>query len=96
MSNKKMNEHYTVSYLGNVIGGQIISYANVEIEVMKRTAAKSIKAGEAVWFGCDVGKMFHQDFLHQIHFHKYCTQSVLLTIGAIEFYYSSNHSTFAP
>ena len=61
MSNKKMNEHYTVSYLGNVIGGQIISYANVEIDVMKRVAAKSIKAGEAVWFGCDVGKMFHRD-----------------------------------
>jgi len=61
MSNKKMNEHYTVSFLGNVVGGQIISYANVEIDLMKRAAAKSIKAGEAVWFGCDVGKMFHRD-----------------------------------
>ncbi len=61
MSNKKMNEHYTVNYLGNVIGGQIISYANVEIDVMKQAAVKSIKAGEAVWFGCDVGKMFHRD-----------------------------------
>jgi len=61
MSNKKLNEHYTVSYLGNVVGGKIISYANVEIDVMKRVAVKSIKAGEAVWFGCDVGKMFHRD-----------------------------------
>lgn len=61
MSNKEMNEHYTVSYLGNVVGGQIISYANVQIDVMKRAAVKSIKAGEAVWFGCDVGKMFHRD-----------------------------------
>ncbi|HIG51252.1 MAG TPA: aminopeptidase, partial [Candidatus Marinimicrobia bacterium] len=61
MSNKEMNEHYTVSYLGNVTGGDAISYGNVEIEVMKRAAAKSIKAGEAVWFGCDVGKMFHRD-----------------------------------
>ena len=61
MSNKEMNEHYTVSYLGNVMGGDAISYGNVEIEVMKRAAAKSIKAGEAVWFGCDVGKMFHRD-----------------------------------
>jgi bleomycin hydrolase len=61
MSNKEMNEHYTVSYLGNVVGGQIISYANVEIDVMKRIAAKSIKEGEAVWFGCDVAKMFHRD-----------------------------------
>jgi bleomycin hydrolase len=61
MSNKKMNEHYTVSYLGNVVGGQIISYANVDIDIMKRAAAKSIKSGEAVWFGCDVGKMFHRE-----------------------------------
>jgi len=61
MSNKEMNEHYTVSYLGNVVGGQIISYANVEINVLKKVAEKSIKAGEAVWFGCDVGKMFHRD-----------------------------------
>ena len=61
MSNKKINKHYTVSYLGNVVGGQLISYANVEINVMKKMAVKSIKAGEAVWFGCDVGKMFHQD-----------------------------------
>ena len=61
MSNKKMNELYTVSYLGNVVGGQIINYANVEIDDMKRTAIKSIKNNEAVWFGCDVGKMFHRD-----------------------------------
>ena len=61
MSNKEMNEHYTVSYLGNVVGGKIISYSNIEMDVIKRVAAKSIKAGEAVWFGCDVGKMFHRD-----------------------------------
>ena len=61
MSNKEINEHYTVNYLGNVVGGQDISYANVEIDVMKRAVAKSIQAGEAVWFGCDVGKMFHRE-----------------------------------
>tara|TARA_B100000315_G_C14138276_1_gene390168 strand:- start:18 stop:551 length:534 start_codon:yes stop_codon:yes gene_type:complete len=61
MSNKEMNAHYTVSYLGNVIGGQIISYANVEVDVMKQAAVKSIKGREAVWFGCDVAKMFHRD-----------------------------------
>ena len=61
MSNKKMNELYTVSYLGNVVGGQIINYANVAIDDMKRAAIKSIKNNEAVWFGCDVGKMFHRD-----------------------------------
>jgi len=61
MSNKKMNEHYSVSYLGNVVGGEIISYANVDINTIKRAAIKSIKNDEAVWFGCDVGKMFHHE-----------------------------------
>jgi bleomycin hydrolase len=61
MSNKEINEHYTVNYLGNVVGGQNISYINIEVDVMKRAAAKSIKEGEAVWFGCDVGKMFHRE-----------------------------------
>ena len=61
MSNKQMNELYTVSFLGNVVGGQIIKYANIEIDDIKRAAIKSIKSNEAVWFGCDVGKMFHRD-----------------------------------
>ena len=61
MSNKKMNEHYTVSYLGNVVGGHKISYANVEIDIMKTATLKSIRGGEAVWFGCDVSKMFHRE-----------------------------------
>ncbi len=60
MSNKKMNELYTVSYLGNVVGGQIIKYANVELDEIKKSAIKSIKNNESVWFGCDVGKMFHR------------------------------------
>ena len=61
MSNKEINELYTVSYLGNVIDGEIIKYANVEMDVIKRASVKSLKNNEAVWFGCDVGKMFHRD-----------------------------------
>ncbi len=60
MSNKNMNELYTVNFLGNVVDGEIIKYANVDIEVMKKAAIKSIENNEAVWFGCDVGKMFHR------------------------------------
>ena len=56
MSNKKMNELYTVKYLGNVVGADIIKYANVDIQELKNAAIKSIKKNEAVWFGCDVGK----------------------------------------
>tara|TARA_B100002052_G_C15885197_1_gene601205 strand:+ start:73 stop:1413 length:1341 start_codon:yes stop_codon:yes gene_type:complete len=61
MSNKKMNELYTVSFLGNVVEGQIIKYANVDIDIIKQAAIKSIKNDESVWFGCDVGKMFHRN-----------------------------------
>ena len=61
MSNKRMNELYTVSFLGNVMEGQIIKYANVNLSDIKKAAIKSIKNNEAVWFGCDVGKMFHRE-----------------------------------
>ena len=61
MSNKKMNELYTKDFLGNVVGGNIIKYANVEINELKKAAIKSIKNDEAVWFGCDVSKMFHRE-----------------------------------
>jgi len=61
MSNKKMNTLYTVSYLGNVVEGQPIRYLNVSIDEMKKFSIKSIKADEAVWFGCDVGKKFHRN-----------------------------------
>ena len=56
MSNKKMNELYTVNYLGNVVGGDIIKYANVRIGELKKAAIKSLNKNEAIWFGCDVGK----------------------------------------
>ena len=50
------NKHYTVQHLGNVWGGKAVSYVNVEIGQLKKYAIASIKAGKAVWFGCDVGK----------------------------------------
>jgi len=61
MSNKELNKLYTVKYLGNVVEGQIIKYLNVSIDEMKKFAITSLKNDEAVWFGCDVGKMFHRD-----------------------------------
>ncbi len=48
---------FTVEYLGNVVGGTMVKYLNVEIELMKKMALKTIQAGEPVWFGCDCGKM---------------------------------------
>ena len=61
MIDKKMNELYTIKYLGNVVEGQIIKYLNIDLEEMKKYSIKSLKNNEAVWFGCDVGKMFHRD-----------------------------------
>lgn len=56
-----LNRVYTIDYLGNVVGGQIIRYLNVEPETMKRAAVAMLKDGRPVWFGCDVGKAFDRD-----------------------------------
>lgn len=47
---------YTVDCLGNVVGGRKTIYNNQPIETLIEVTAKSIKAGEAVWFGCEVSK----------------------------------------
>ncbi|XP_061460952.1 bleomycin hydrolase [Rhineura floridana] len=53
------NQLYTVEYLGNMVGGRKTLYNNQPIELLKKMAAASIRDGEAVWFGCDVGKYFN-------------------------------------
>jgi len=58
---KRYDNVYTIAYLGNVVGGQIVKYLNVEIETLKRAAVGMIKDGRPVWFGCDVGKSFDRD-----------------------------------
>ena len=52
---------FTVEYLGNVVEGGIVTYLNVDIATMKQIAIKTLKSGEAVWFGCDCSKMLHRD-----------------------------------
>jgi len=47
---------FTVDFLGNVVGGAPVVYLNVEIARIKRLALRTLRAGEPVWFGCDVGK----------------------------------------
>nr|XP_056721159.1 bleomycin hydrolase isoform X2 [Euleptes europaea] len=53
------NRLYTVEYLSNMVGGRKTLYNNQPIELLKKMAASSIRDGEAVWFGCDVGKHFN-------------------------------------
>ena len=45
---------FTVECLGNVEGGGMVRYLNVDISTMKDLAVKSIVGGEPVWFGSDV------------------------------------------
>jgi len=60
MSDKKYNENYTVEYLGNVMGGEIIRYLNLPSKRLKEASIQSIIDDNPVWFGCDVGKHFHR------------------------------------
>ena len=56
-----MNEHYTVNFLGNVQEGKQVSYFNLPINDLIKYTAKCIDNNHPVWFGCDVGKMFHRE-----------------------------------
>ncbi|KAI9461302.1 peptidase C1B bleomycin hydrolase [Lactarius psammicola] len=47
---------YTVDKLGNVWGGRPVLYVNTEIENLKSAIVKTLKAGQPVFFGCDVGQ----------------------------------------
>ncbi len=60
-ADKPYGKMYTVKYLGNVEEAEPVKYLNVPNEVMKQAAIDSIKAGEPVWFGCDVGKLSERD-----------------------------------
>jgi len=56
--NHPTGQTYTVDCLGNVVGAKPIQYNNQSVETLMELASKSIKAGEPVWFGCDVSKFF--------------------------------------
>jgi len=63
---------YTVDCLGNVVGGKRTIYNNQPIDVLMEVTAKSIKEGEAVWFGCEVGKhMASKEGLLDLEAHDY-------------------------
>lgn len=58
---KPFGKTYTVKYLGTIKEAQPIRYVNAPIEALKEAAVQSIKDGEPVWFGCDVGKMLDRE-----------------------------------
>jgi bleomycin hydrolase len=60
-SSSPVGRTFTVEYLGNVVGGGVVTYLNVDIATMKSIAQATLKAKEPVWFGCDCSKMLHKD-----------------------------------
>lgn len=63
---------YTVDCLGNMVGGRNTIYNNQPVEKLMNFTAESIKAGEAVWFGCEVGKRFAGKLgIQDINVHDY-------------------------
>ncbi|HXP20637.1 MAG TPA: C1 family peptidase [Streptosporangiaceae bacterium] len=53
---------FTVEYLGNVLGAPPVTYLNVDMPVIKDIASRTLRRGEPVWFGCDVGKMMSNEY----------------------------------
>jgi len=49
---------YTVDCLGNVVNGRPVFYNNQPVDLLLDMVVKSIRAGEPVWFGCEVSKRF--------------------------------------
>ncbi|GCF93347.1 bleomycin hydrolase [Enterococcus florum] len=60
-ADKPYNQSYTVSMLGNVVGGKPVKYLNLDIESFKQLAIRQLSDGESVWFGCDVGQSSTRD-----------------------------------
>lgn len=55
-ADKPYHQTYTVKFLGNVKEGRPVKYLNLPVEDLKNAAIAQLKAGEPVWFGCDVGQ----------------------------------------
>lgn len=53
---KPYNQTYTVSYLGNVVGGSQVKYLNLDLPDLKDLVLKQLLGQETVWFGCDVSR----------------------------------------
>ncbi|PKK96756.1 MAG: aminopeptidase [Tenericutes bacterium HGW-Tenericutes-3] len=53
---KPFMKTYTVSYLGNVVGGRQIKYLNLEMNDLKDLVLRQLLDKEVVWFGSDVAR----------------------------------------
>ena len=53
---KEYLKTYSIEYVGNVIGGKPVTHLNIEFDRIEELVIASLKKGEIVWFGSDVGK----------------------------------------
>jgi len=60
-ADKPYNRTFTVKYLNNLKDGRPVLYLNIESAKIQELASKQIVDGEAVWFGCDVGKHLERE-----------------------------------
>lgn len=52
--NKPFGKSYTIKYLGNVVGGKVVTHLNLPMERMKELILAQLKDKQIVWFGSDV------------------------------------------
>ncbi|MBN4089431.1 C1 family peptidase [Mycoplasma enhydrae] len=57
--------------VNNMVGGQPLTMLNVDIETMKKVMIDQIKAGEPVWFGCDVSTFSNSDGIMDSDLYNY-------------------------
>lgn len=54
-NSKPFMKSYTVKYLGNVVGGKVVTHLNLPMERLKEVVVAQLKDNHIVWFGSDVG-----------------------------------------
>ena len=53
---KEYLKTYSIEYVGNVVGGKPVTHLNIEFDRIEELIINTLKDGEIVWFGSDVGK----------------------------------------
>ena len=53
---KEYGKTYSIEYVGNVVGGKPVTHLNVDFDRIEELIINTLKDGEIVWFGSDVGK----------------------------------------
>ena len=52
---KKYGKTYSIEYVGNVVGGKPVTHLNSDFDRLEELIIATLKDGEIVWFGSDVG-----------------------------------------